>query len=61
MQKYVSEVEGGSIIWVEVRVGHLVTVIQSVMAKIGIDTKRFKGNFLFPLLCAGLVPEDDLI
>lgn len=31
------------------------------MAKIGTQTKRLKANFLFPLLCAGFVPEDDLI
>lgn len=49
--------EGGNKIWVEVRVGHLAVVIQSVMTKIGIDTKRCKSDFLFPLLWA----TDDVI
>lgn len=44
------------------RVGHLMTAIPFVMAKIEVQTdKRFNCNFLFPLLCAGFVPEDDLI
>lgn len=31
------------------------------MAKIGTQTKRLKANFLFSVVCADFVPEDDLI
>lgn len=53
--------EGENVIWIEERAGRLMTAIPSVMAKIGIQTERSKGNFLFSVLCAGFVLKDDLI